>query len=798
VLKYAGSYQKARLNFATPLSNEVWGDRGTAAIITLARGSRPESADTSPDTDDPMKNQSELVRALKKELAAKEKELADQKWVFDQMLQSPTWRLTAPVRAFVNRLRRLNGQAKTPDASADTAQMPELALESSLEIPDADAELKAAFAAQHRSALESFLSSASILELPQSDSPTVSIALVLFNRAELTFACLRSIAEERRENVEVVIVDNASTDSTPSLLERIRGAQIFRNAGNLHFLMAANQAAKRCKGEYILLLNNDAQLLPGSLSNALMTIRSSANIGAVGAKILLLDGLLQEAGSVVWRNGSCSGYGRGDNPLAPMYNFRRDVDYCSGAFLLTPRTAWEKLGGFDEAFRPAYYEETDYCMRLWQSGLRVVYEPAATIAHYEFGSSQSTSGAVSLQAAHQTLFAERHGATLKGRSMPAADAMLSARSRHTGKRVLFVDDRVPHLWLGSGFPRANSLVQALAAVGCFITLYPLAVIDEPWDAVYSDFPREVEVMTGWGTGMLETFFRSRQNYYQTILVSRPHNMEHLLPVLQGHPDWFAGTQLVYDAEALFASRAVSLRKLAGNPMTDEETKSAIAREIELAAPAHLVLAVSESEKRMFGDHGIQRVEILGHCMNPVTAPQGFDGRDGLLFVGAVYEDDSPNADSLVWFLSEIMPLLETRLPGVHLTIAGINCSERIRKLAGPSVTIAGRVPDLKALYGTCKAFIAPTRFAAGIPHKIHEAAAHGLPVVATPLLATQLGWTEKELAIAADPSSFADRCAELCTDSTRWTLQRDAALARVREECSPDTFARRVAAVLRG
>src|SRR6185436_15403780 len=122
-----------------------------------------------------------------------------------------------------------------------------------------------------------------------------------------------------------------------------------------------------------------SQLLTGALQNALTTIKTSAGIGAVGGKILLLDGTLQEAGSVVWQDGSCTGYGRGDNPLAPMYNFRRDVDYCSGAFLLTPAKVWKELRGFDEAFKPAYYEETDYCMRLWQRGLRVVYEPTSTI-----------------------------------------------------------------------------------------------------------------------------------------------------------------------------------------------------------------------------------------------------------------------------------------------------------------------------------------------------------------------------------------------------------------------------------
>ena len=136
-----------------------------------------------------------------------------------------------------------------------------------------------------------------------------------------------------------------------------------------------NQAAREAHGKYLLVLNNDAQLQPGALRSALTTIGSSPDIGAVGGRIILLDGTLQEAGSIIWRDGSCLGYGRGDDPFAPTYMFRRDVDYCSGAFLLTPRALWNQMGGFDEKYKPAYYEETDYCMRLWERGLRVVFDP---------------------------------------------------------------------------------------------------------------------------------------------------------------------------------------------------------------------------------------------------------------------------------------------------------------------------------------------------------------------------------------------------------------------------------------
>jgi GT2 family glycosyltransferase len=730
-----------------------------------------------------MKKQSELLRALQKELAAKEKELADQKWVFEQFLKSPSWRWTAPIRWAVNQLRGLrNGSAAGTSKSLSDPEP----LEDTESIADAGGDVKAAFTSLCYVGLETFLASGATLHLPESSKPVISIVLVLFNRAELTLACLRSIAEHQNEEIEVVIVDNASSDQTSHLLDRLKGARIIRNSENRHFLAGVNQATTECRGEYILLLNNDAQLLPGALQSALGTLRSSADIGAVGGRIILLDGTLQEAGSVIWQNGSCSGYGRGDDPSAPMYCFRRDVDYCSGAFLLTPRKTWEKLGGFDTVFAPAYYEETDYCMRLWAQGLRVVYEPGAAITHYEFGSSKSATAA-NLQARHQTLFAERHRGALAGREQASPEALLRARSRNADRRILFIDDRVPHLWLGSGFPRANALIRSLLKQGYFVTLYPMATIPEAWDAAYADFPSEVEIMMGMGREFLRPFLRNRRDYYSAIIVSRPHNMKWLTPLLNAHSDWFENVHLIYDAEALFAARDIGLRRLAGNPMTDEEILNAFESEVRLTKAADQVVAVSQSERETFRRHGIDRVEILGHSLETTPGQASFDSRSGLLFVGAIHED-SPNADSLIWFLKDVYPRICRQLGQVPMTIAGVNQSEAVRALAEPSVRITGHLPSLQGLYSESRVFIAPTRYAAGIPHKVHEAAAYGLPVVATPLLAEQLDWSEREIAIAGDAEAFAARCVEIYTNSEEWNRLREAALERVRRECSPQAF----------
>jgi GT2 family glycosyltransferase/glycosyltransferase involved in cell wall biosynthesis len=659
---------------------------------------------------------------------------------------------------------------------------------------EAVSELKELYASLYRVGLQAFLTSSATLDFQKSPNPVVSVILVLFNRAELTLACLRSLLENTSDNIEVIIVDNASSDLTPRLLDRIRGARIIRNSENRNFLLAVNQAAREASGRYLLLLNNDAQLLPGSLRAAVQTLQSGPDIGAVGGRIILFDGSLQEAGSILWRDGSCLGYGRGDNPFASAYMFRRDVDYCSGAFLLTPRSVWQQLGGFDEAFVPAYYEETDYCARLWENGLRVVYEPAASLLHYEFASSKPTR-ATELQARHQEVFARRHAVLLQRRPAASLDEVLVARmSDAPGKpaqpRILFIDDRAPHPWLGSGFPRARTIVLALRKRGYFVTLFPMAVLEEDWATLYSDLPREIEVMNEMGPQLLEAFVRHRRGYYDVVIISRPHNMNYLKPILDEHPDWFKDTSIIYDAEALFAPRDVALRQMRGEQLSEAEIEQIYQDEIGLTSVADAVIAVSELDRAEFRNHGVAQVHLLGHCLEPVPTLTPFDRRRGFLFVGAIHEEASPNGDSMIWFLSEIWPQIQARLGSdIPLTIAGINCSDKVSSLAGPSVRITGYLDDITSLYESARVFVAPTRYAAGIPHKVHEASARGLPVVATPLLARQLNWSDgKEIRVAEDAAAFAEKCVELHEQPELWTRTRDAALAAIRRECATDAF----------
>src|SRR5262249_16660025 len=156
------------------------------------------------------------------------------------------------------------------------------------------------------------------------------------------------------------------------------------------------------------------------------------------------------------------------------------------------------------------------------------------------------------------------------------------------------------------------------------------------------------------------------------------------------------------------------------------------------------VSVSEHEAVPFRKAGMPRVQILGHALrtNPTANP--FSARSGFLFAGAIHEESSPNGDAIIWFLTEIFPKIRASLgESTPFTIAGVNDSDMIVRLAEScSARVLGFVRDLTEFYDSARVFVAPVRYAAGLPHKVHESAARGLPVVATPLLAAQLGWQD--------------------------------------------------------
>jgi O-antigen biosynthesis protein len=353
----------------------------------------------------------------------------------------------------------------------------------------------------------------------------------------------------------------------------------------------------------------------------------------------------------------------------------------------------------------------------------------------------------------------------------------------TGRRVLYIDDRVPHPALGAGFPRAHAILQTLIELGCAVTIFPTLTTDEKDDN--TNLLKTVEVIQHSGKISLRQFLEERRGYYDVILVSRPHNMAEFQPILLQNEDWFEGVRIAYDAEAIFSQREIRKVEVAGKIISEAEKQKAYEEELSLTVGIDRLLCVSGADGAFFGGVDNEEIFVVSAPLEVAPTPASFAERDGCLFIGAFHNDDNPNTDAVTWFCREVWGQLEN----TTLTIAGLNRSPRVQKLASERIRLTGKVDDLTPLYNRARVFIAPHRYAAGIPYKICEAAARGVPVVATGLLANQLGWqAERDILVADTPLEFAAAVRRLLHDANLWQQVRDNALKRIEQDFSPTKF----------
>lgn len=738
-------------------------------------------------TENKLSNKMEVERHLQAHISQLEA-------AFHQVLHSTTWRLLGPLRR-IGRMIGISSGSVEHKAKAATQSMVEITQVDPVVAPkneppppinESD---NTSYDAKAEKDLTRFLQSGDHLGFKKQDQPTISIILVFYNQAHLSLLCLQSLIKFADVPFELIIVDNGSSDSTTDLLAVLDNCVVLSNVENLGFVKAVNQGAKHARGEYILLLNNDAVIHQQTLSSALSSIHERESVGAVGGKISLIDGSLQEAGSIIWSDGSCLGYGRGDDPMASDYMFERDVDYCSGAFLLFRRKHFEELDGFDLDYAPAYYEESDFCIRLQKKGLRVVYNPTIKITHYEFASSGGMSSASKLQQEHQQILCEKHSDWLRNQSQNNPALIIQARTANKFPNVLLIDDRVPHPSLGSGYPRSAHMLNSMDKLDLNVTFFPLQFPIDDWKTTYSTLSKSIEVVLEKGRSGLYPFLNSRKGFFQYIVVSRIHNMKFFREIFETNPSLIEGSKIIYDAEALTASREILHRQLLCQPVTEIEKEDLITEEMQQSKIAETVIAVSAREADVYRQHGINNVCILGHTLSVMPGDKDFSSREGILFVGALRDEGSPNVDSLLWFVINVLPIIEVAIPEIKLYIVGDKAASSLASIEKENISFLGRLDCVAGVYNSSRIFVAPTRFAAGIPHKVHEAASMGIPCVTTPLLAMQLQWQhEKELLIGEDAKCFAEQCVRLYQGEALWQSVQEAGLTAVERDCSDSKF----------
>jgi GT2 family glycosyltransferase len=612
------------------------------------------------------------------------------------------------------------------------------------------------------------------LSFPVVDSPDVSVVIPAHNKIELTYLTLASLLlASNTASFEVIVVDDGSTDETATLEDFVSGITVVHNKQSQRFIRACNAGVAQARGTYVALLNNDVEVTTGWLDALIDGFERFDNVGQVGSKLLYPNGKLQEAGGIIWGSGNPWNYGNGSNPWDPRFCYARQADYLSGAAMMTTRAIWDEVGGLSSYLEPMYFEDTDFSFKVRQAGYKTYAIPSSIVYHYEGMTSgtDTSSGFKRYQEVNRPKFKRRWASAFSGFGAEGVNPDLE-KDRGIVGRVLFIDYATPRPDRDAGSYAAVQEIKLVQSLGYKVTFLPnnLAHMGS-----YTDKLQEmgVEVIYAPFFLSIDDFLEKHARDFDAFFITRFYVARGVMDKLR---------RLAPATRILFNNADLHfLRELRAGIAASDEDKIEAARktrdeELAVMRDVDVVLSYNDVEHAVIQSHTDGSVKVT-KCPWVVDIPENVPGpkdRKGISFLGNYQH--TPNAEGIIWFTRQVMPLVEADHPDAVLTIYGSAMTDEIRDLKSPVVDPRGFIPDIADAYNQHRIFVAPLLTGAGIKGKVLAALAHGIPCVLSPTAAEGVGLRhEHDCLIATTPPEWRDAINALMRNNKLWMkLSRNA------------------------
>ncbi|HEY5753243.1 MAG TPA: glycosyltransferase [Chthoniobacterales bacterium] len=590
--------------------------------------------------------------------------------------------------------------------------------------------------------------------------PRVSVIIPVHNQFGYTLGCLRSLSKiHEKTPFEVIIVDDFSDDIDAGRMRGLGGIRLIRNTENLGFIGSCNRGAAAAQGDYLVFLNNDTKVTEGWLDSLMRTFESRSDAGLVGSKLLYSDGTLQEAGGIIWRDGSGWNYGRGDNPSKPEYNYLRETDYCSGACIMMPRQLFEKLGGFDTRFVPAYYEDTDLAFQVRNAGFKVYYQPASQVIHFE-GKSNGTSitgGIKKYQVVNFSKFRDKWKTTLDSDHFDNPQHVFRARDRSRNRKtVVVIDHYVPCPDCDAGSRSTMHYIRLFCDLGYNVKFIGNNfAAPQPYTSQLEQLG--VEVLHGdWYARHINQWLEEKADQIDFIFANRSHITIKYLGTFKR----MRRTRILYYGHDLGSVRNQRHFEITGDAAALSRAEKETELETQIWNAAHAIYYPSVEEtaivKARVPGANARTIPLLILEPKESRYEDNCSDRRDLIFVGGF--GHKPNEDGVLWFIENCWPKISATLPDVRFWVVGSKPTPAIKRCASERVIITGWISDdeLKTHYQNARVAVVPLRYGAGVKGKVVEALHNHLPIVMTSIAAEGLPGTAEFCGVIDDAESFAN------------------------------------------